>query len=207
MLSIDGRIEKSNQLRHKFMAKNQKRLSADELNLIRDLYVQGEDSPDGSRVYPRLQDLADRFSSSIATLSRRVREGNWDDQRIDYQRKFEEERDEVKRKELVNQAVEFDSNSLILAKSIQAEIGKVLQGVAQKRKNDPSKVHALGSSTLTQLANALQICHKTGRLALGESTENTNVNGTIKAKEQLDEAFSIVERLSGIRGDGSEELH
>lgn len=188
------------------MAKKLKRLSAEELEQIRDLYVQGEDSPDGRR-YPTLVELADRFGSSIATISRKAKENGWEEQRSVFEAKLHKDRDELRRKEMINQSVEFDSNSLLLAKSLQAEIGKVLQSVAQRRRSDPQGEHLIGASSLTQLANALSICHRTGRLALGESTENTNVSGSIKANEALDEAFSIVEQLARTRSGGTKELH
>lgn len=186
------------------MAKKSKRLTADELEQVRDLYVQGEESPVG-RKYPTLQELANRFESSIATISRKAKDGGWDEQRSIFEVKLQRDRDEMRRREMINQAVEFDSNSLLLAKSLQAEIGKVLQSVAQKRKEDPSKPHVLGGSSLSQLANALSICHRTGRLALGESTENTNVSG--KATESIDEAFAIVEQLARSGSESTTELH
>ena len=186
------------------MAKHN-RLSAQEVEQIRDMYVQGHVGEDGVRKYPTLRELAEKFNSSAATLSRHKNDGNWDDHRAVFETKRAEDRDNKKRSEMIEQAAEFDSNILILAKSLQNEIGKVMQKMSRKRQSDPDEMPTMGASQISQLANALNVLQRTGRLALGESTENTNV--TTNAQQSLDEAFNIVEQLRRGADSGVQKLH
>lgn len=187
------------------MAKHN-RLTAETIQIIRDKYVQGVEDPSGHRRYPTLRELADQHNSSAATLSRHKTDGAWDDARAIYETKLAQDRDDKRRREMIQQAVDFDSNVLLLARRLQGEIGQVLKKVTSQRESDPLANVTLGTSQLVQLSTALSTLQRTGRLALGESTENTNIGG-LNAQQSLDEAFSLVESIRRGRGEGVPELH
>ncbi|MEC6998799.1 MAG: hypothetical protein VXW88_05400, partial [Pseudomonadota bacterium] len=66
----------------------------------------------------------------------------------------------------------------------------------------PPIPNIISSTGINQLASALEKTHKTGRLALGESTENRSINGTVSAVDEgLSEAFELVRELAR-RGEG-----
>ena len=187
------------------MAKHN-RLKAEVIEQIRDKYVQGFEDQSGVRKYPTLRELAEEYNSSAATLSRHKSDGGWDDARAVFETKLAQDRDDKRRREMIQQAVDFDSNSLLLARRLQSEIGQVLKKIQRQREIDPEASSILGSSQIAQLANALSVLQRTGRLALGESTENTNIGMTQNA-ETLNELFEYVESLKRSGEQGISQLH
>ena len=203
--------------------KKKPRLSANEWSEARMLYVQGFVDDNGERQYMTLEALARRFKVNITTVHRHSKEEGWRDQRIVFEQKLSQEIDEQKRKQLSDEAVEFDANSLKLAKALQADIVRLMRLAQTERQRYeamlqswhdrreravasgrdfsepfPPQPTMITSGGVNQLASALEKTHKTGRLALGESTENRNVHGTISATDEgLAEAFDIIERLAG----------
>ena len=199
------------------------RLTANEWSEARVLYVQGFVDDNGERQYMTLEALARKFKVNITTVHRRSKDEGWRDQRVIFEQKLSQEIDEQKRKQLSEEAVEFDANSLKLAKALQADIVRLmrlaqaerqryeamLQSWHERRERAenggrefhepfPAQPSIITSGGVNQLASALEKTHKTGRLALGESTENKNVSGTISAVDEgLAEAFDLIERLAG----------
>ena len=214
-------------------AKKKPRLSANDWSEARVLYVQGFVDDTGERQYMTLEALARKFKVNIATVHRHSKEEGWREQRAIFEQKLSQEIDEQKRKQLSEEAVEFDANSLKLAKALQADIVRLmrlaqserqryeamLQAWHEKREQAfrdgedfvqqfPAQPSILTSNGINQLASALEKTHKTGRLALGESTENRNVSGTISATDEgLAEAFDIIERLAGSGQGRSPIIH
>lgn len=204
-------------------AKKKPRLTANEWSEARVLYVQGFVDDNGERQYMTLEALARKFKVNITTVHRRSKDEGWRDQRVIFEQKLSQEIDEQKRKQLSEEAVEFDANSLKLAKALQADIVRLmrlaqaerqryeamLQSWHERRERAekggrefhepfPAQPSIITSGGVNQLASALEKTHKTGRLALGESTENRNVSGTINAVDEgLAEAFDLIERLAG----------
>lgn len=187
------------------MAKHN-RLTAEVIQIIRDKYVQGQEDASGVRRYPTLRELADEYNSSAATLSRHKNDGGWDDARAVFETKLSQDRDEKRRREMIQQSVDFESNTLLLARRLQGEIGQVLKKVTRQRDTKPESDVTLGSSQIVQMANALSILQRTGRLALGESTENMNIGGS-NAQQSLDEAFSLVESIKRGGSESVSKLH
>ena len=126
------------------MAKHN-RLKAEVIQEVRDKYVQGFEDDTGVRKYPTLRELADEYNSSAATLSRHKTDGGWDDARAVFETKLAQDRDEKRRREMIQQSVDFDSNSLLLARRLQSEIGQVLKKIQKQREADTETTSTHGS--------------------------------------------------------------
>ena len=199
----------------------------------RNLYVQGTEGPTGERVYPTLENLAEQYKVNLVTVHRHSKAGDWKGQRIIFQAKLKREVDAAKRKQLVEEAVDFDATSLKLAKALQSDIVRLMRLANSERQRYEAELESwhdrraqviakgeqfteplppqpaiINSSGINQLASALEKTHKTGRLALGESTENRNVSGTINNVDAgLSEAFDLVRRLASGGESGVDSVH
>lgn len=209
-----------------------KRLSAQEWEEVRASYVQGIVNEGGNRSYPTLEALAESYGVHILTVHRHSKDEGWREQRAVFEGKLQREMDDEKRKLLSQEAVEFDVNTLRIAKALNAEIVRVMRsGNAerqifedemadwQKRKLDalsndqsfseprPSLPRILSTSGLAQLSGALERSQRAGRLALGQSTENQNVSKGGDVDAGLGEAFSLIRNLAASRKGGDDIIH
>jgi hypothetical protein len=217
----------------KNMGAKKPRISEADWVEARNLYVQGTEGPTGERVYPTLENLAEKYGVNLVTVHRHSKADDWRGQRIVFQAKLKRETDAAKRKQLVEEAVDFDATSLKLAKALQADIVRLMRLANTERQRyeanleswherrtlalqngeafneqAPNQPAIINSSGLNQLASALEKTHKTGRLALGESTENRNVSGTANNIESgLSEAFDLVRRLASGGESGLDGIH
>jgi hypothetical protein len=188
------------------------------------MYVQGVEGPDGRRQYFSHVEIGKKLNISTQTVNRRSQETNWLEQRKAFTVQVQMETDAKRRTELANQAVEFDSVSLQLARAIEGEIGRLIQSanrdrqkadalVAEQRAWDaahpnerrpvlekefkPFTPFALGS-----MAAALATVQRVGRLAVGESTENTSVKHSLSATEEIQAARNFIDGVIEQRQSG-----
>ena len=111
--------------------------------------------------------------------------------------------DSAKQKVMAKEAKEFDSNSLKIAKALQSEIVGLLQQSNKQRKKGIDKPY-FSPSALNSLGMALHTCQRVGRLALGESTDNTNVTNK---QSTIEETFALIDEICRGRGKGDTNLH
>ena len=111
--------------------------------------------------------------------------------------------EKAKCKLMAKESQEFDSNSLKIAKALQNEIVTLLQKSNQQRTAGVDKPY-FSPSALNSLGMALQTCQKVGRLALGESTENTNVTNK---QSTIEETFALIDEICKGRGTSDSNLH
>lgn len=197
-----------------------KKLTPEEWLEMRNRYVHGVIDDNGRREWPTLEFLSKRFGIAVITIGKRVKHENWAGQRADFERRLRDQIDREKRKDLAKEASEFDLTSLKLAKGLQNEIAQIIiESQEQRRVHKetlaaakaaglpaPASVRVLVPATLNSLASALSIAQKVGRLAMGETTENANVN--INDQREFEEARRIIDELArGKRQDGPAQLH
>lgn len=197
-----------------------KKLTAEEWLEMRHRYVHGVIDDNGRREWPTLEFLAKRFGIAVVTIGKRVKNENWAGQRADFERRLRDQIDREKRKDLAKEASEFDLTSLRLAKGLQNEIAQIIIDSQEQRRvykeelaaakaaglPAPASVRVLVPATVNSLASALSIAQKVGRLAMGETTENANVN--INDQREFEEARRIIDELArGKRQDGPAQLH
>ena len=207
--------------------KKRPKATAQEWQDARQDYVQGIVDATGRRAFPTLEELAARLGVTITTVHRHSKKDDWRGHRAIFEAKLNRDIDAHNRQELAQEAIEFDGNSLKLAKALQADIVRLMRlGQTERQKYEvalqlwhdkqeaanidgkafnepmPPIPNIISSTGINQLASALEKTHKTGRLALGESTENRSINGTVSAVDEgLSEAFDLVRELAR-RGEG-----
>ena len=105
---------------------------------------------------------------------------------------------------MAKDSIEFDENNLRLAKALQNEIVALIT-LSNKKRNDGDTRPFFSASSLNSLGMALMTCQKVGRLALGESTDNTNITTT---ESTVNEAFQLIDEIfRGKSKKGDSQLH
>ncbi len=170
---------------------------------IRQEFVQGIEDELGKRVYSSIDELSKKHNIPTVTLYRKSQDNNWREQKKIFKDNLQMEIDSAKQKVIAKEAKEFDSNSLKIAKALQSEIVGLLQQSNKRRKEGIDKPY-FSPSALNSLGMALHTCQRVGRLALGESTDNTNVTNK---QSTIEETFALIDEICRGRGKGDTNLH
>ncbi len=169
-------------------------------NAIRSAFVEGvaDESVPGGTAWPTLQDVAARFGKHHDTVRRRAAREKWTEQRRRYSEKLAMERREARTAAMLREAAEFDAENLRLAKALLATVSQVTEDATRlarirERKlravvDDPDEtasvlanplLKAATPTGLAALASTLATAQKVGRLALGDTTEQTEQRTTL----------------------------
>lgn len=168
---------------------------------IRNKFVQGIEDTRGGRKLYTLDELAVDHNIAKPTLYKHAQKEEWQMQQKRFQDKYLEELDQKRRKELVQEAVNFDRTSLQLAKGLMGQIAQQLR--ARTEDEDGIK-----SSHLQQLSSALVQAQRVGKLSLGQPTENMNVNASTQETEAFREALGLLDEFAESRRKGnSKAIH
>lgn len=179
------------------------KFSETQIEEIRQEFVQGKEDESGERLYQNIEELSKKYNIPSVTLYRKSQEGAWREQKKLFKDTLQIETDMLKAKKMANEAKEFDSASLKIAKALQSEIVGLLQQ-SNKRRKQGIETPYFSPSALNSLGMALHTCQRVGRLALGESTENTNVTNK---QSTVKEAFSLIDEICRGRREGESNLH
>lgn len=185
------------------MSKNQstKKLSNDLKSEIRDIFVRGIDEEDGKVRHHTLEELRLRFKVAKSTLYRVAKKEDWVSLREEFQEKLRTETDARKRKEIVNESGQFDLNSLTLAKALMATVG---QNIRKNTDNINNGAKGLAPNQLNSLANAALTAQRLGKLALGETTDNVNINADTE-NEAFRRAMELLDTVADGRREGNDK--
>ena len=178
-----------------------KKLNPDIKREIRDLYVRGIDEEDGKIRHHTLEELRVRFNVAKSTLYRVAKQENWQKEREEFQDKIRTETDMRKRREIVNESSQFDLNSLTLAKALMATVG---QNIRKNTDNINSGARGLAPAQLNSLANAALSAQRLGKLALGETTDNVNINADTE-NEAFRRAMELLDTVADGRREGNDK--
>ena len=179
------------------------KFSETQIEEIRQEFVQGKENDMGERIYPSIDDLSKKYNIPSVTLYRKSQDGNWRDQKQIFKDNLQLEIDTAKAKKMASESQEFDSASLKIAKALQNEIVSFLTKSNERRKQGNDKPY-FSPSALNSLGMALQTCQRVGRLALGESTDNTNVTNK---QSTIEETFALIDEICKGRGKSDSNLH
>ena len=174
--------------------KTPKKKLTDTLKLsIRNEFVQGIDNEQGLKVLSTLDELYKKHKVARATLYRAAKKDNWKNEREQFQRQYQEKLDQERIKNLTKESKKFDTNSINIAKSLLATVGQTIN----KNAIDISEGRmGLVATQINALANAAVTAQRLAKLALGEATDNMNVNANIKDTEAFRSAMELLDTVA-----------
>ena len=155
---------------------------------IRNKFVQGIEDTRGGRKLFTIDELASDYGIPKPTLYKTAQREDWSLSQKRFQDKYLSELDDKKRQELVQEAIQFDKTSLQLAKGLMGQIAQTLRQNTDEEKIKPQ--------TLQSLSTALQGAQKVGKLALGQATDNVNLETNGKDSETFREALGLLDSIA-----------
>lgn len=183
--------------------KSNNKLTHDIKIKIRNLYVQGLDEDDGKRKTFTLDQLHKRFNVAKSTLYRVAQQENWKVEKEKFQQSYLAELDAERTKTLTEESKRFDINSLNIAKALIATVG---QNIKKNNININNNKKELIPTQLHALANTALAAQKVAKLALGETTENVNLNANIQ-DEAFREVMELLDSVADTRESNSKPIH
>lgn len=168
---------------------------------IRIEYVQGFEEETGERKLPTLDELIKKHKVAKTTLYRAAQKDGWKGQRERFQQEYLNKLDVKRTENLVSESKKFDNTSLNLAKLLMATVGQ------QLRKNQEAEVagrKGINPSQLYSLSNAALSAQRLAKLALGEATQNVNVNANFKDNSAFREAMELLDSVAEQRRKGDD---
>ena len=97
------------------MAKTEKKKTSPNWPLIKNTYILGTVTKNGSLQKYTAAELARKYSVSVHTIQRRMADEEWVEQRKQYMKEIEQEVAERKKKTLVDKVLEFDERVFTIA--------------------------------------------------------------------------------------------
>ena len=164
---------------------------------IRNMYVQGEETAQGTRTLYTLDHLATENKIGKSTLYRYAKNENWKMQHERFQEEYLSELDSSRRKEMVGESKKFDTTTLNISKALLGQVGQIIKKAQSEDKFTPN--------LLNTLAEATYKVQRVAKLALGEATENMNLNAKINDTDAFREAMELLDEVAEQRreADGS----
>ena len=169
--------------------------------ILRAAYVQGELDPQGFRRVATIEELANDNQLSVNTLYKLAQRENWKFQQQQFQKEYQDELDLQRAKEFALESKKFDSACLNIAKALLARVGNVI------RQQQNANLRDFTPQQLDSMAGAALKTQKFAKLALGESTDNINVNGSIQENETFRRAMELLDEVENSRSSGSSTTH
>lgn len=182
--------------------------------------IQGYKDDEGTKIYPSLKDTAKYYKISYDALRQLAKDWNWKQERQIYkdqvhrkylEKKKSEEMSEAEAEELVIKDKEYNDTASKLRNTIDSEITRIAEGKIflyfNKKSGEPVYgVPKNAAYLLMNLGKALESAHKTAKLAAGEPSEISKVEGTVKYKDRFDSIMDgALENLESDE-DNSDEI-
>lgn len=178
-----------------------KKITSDIKERLRISYVQGDLDPQGFRRCSTIEELALDNNLSKNTLYKLAQRENWKFAQEKFQRDYEEKLDAQRIKEFSIEAKKLDSACLNIAKALLARVGNVIRNSQNASIKDftPQQLDSMASSALKT--------QKFAKLALGESTDNININGNLQENDTFARAMELLDSIEDSRSKGNSTTH
>ena len=144
---------------------------------IRNDFVQGVSDDEGLKNFPTLEELHKEYKVAKSTLYRVANKEQWKVEREQLQIQYKEKIDKQRTNALVKEGKTLDTRSIGVAKTLMTTIEKA---IVQNLQNIEECKNSLMPTQINALANAALTAQKIGKLALGETTENVEINGNVQ---------------------------
>lgn len=178
-----------------------KKITSELKEQLRTSYVQGDIDPQGFRRTATIEDLADLHKLSKNTLYKLAQRENWKFQQEKFQHEYEEKLDAQRIKEFSVEAKKLDSACLNIAKALLARCGNVI------RNTQNASIKDFTPQQLDSMASAALKTQKFAKLALGESTDNINLNGNLQEHDTFRRAMELLDSVEESRSKGNSTTH
>lgn len=171
------------------------------LEEIRNKFVQGIEANTGGRKLFTIDQLAADYNVAKPTLYKHAKKDDWTYKQKQFQDSYLIELDAKRKKELVQESINFDKTCLTIAKGLMGQVGKVISKNAAPDKD-------VQPQTLVALSSAATNAQKLAKLALGEATDNMEINTNVQDSESFRRALERLDRLSeGIGEEDASAIH
>ena len=168
---------------------------------LRVAYVQGELDTQGFRKTQSIEELATNNNLSKNTLYKLAQRENWKFQQDKFQKEYQDKLDNQRLKEFSIESKKFDFACLNIAKAILARVGSVIKN------SQSASIKDFTPQQLDSLASAAMKTQKFAKLALGESTDNINLNGNLQENETFRRAMELLDTVENSRSRSSKTTH
>lgn len=182
------------------MSKKVQKLNPTLKEKIRNLYVQGVDSEGGERILFSLDQLAKDHKVGKSTLYRHAKQDGWKEQQEQFQAEYLRKLDEQRKKDMVKDSIKIDTTTLNISKALLGQIAQFIRETQAQGKVTPNM--------LSTVAEATYKVQRVAKLALGEATDNMNLNANVKDTDAFKEAMELLDEVADAKRTGDlESLH
>lgn len=163
-----------------------------------DFFVSGYTNDEGMLQLPTIAEVAKKYKMSENTLYKIAQKGEWKIKQSNNALKFHEKISKQKREMLSTEGYKIDDRIINVSKQL---LDNVVKNIEAKQKLSPFQIDSLASASLK--------IQKMAKLALGESTENLNIESNTSTDEHFREALELIDqiRIERIRTEGSTSTH
>ena len=193
-------------IRYVMTKKSTKTKLTEELKtILRTEFVQGIESETGERQHYSIEDLIKKYNVASATLYRASQSEGWKALREQYNIELQEQLNSERQKRTAKESVRFDDKLLTKANEVIDQISYYL---LMNEESMNEKTTPIQPNQFLALTNSLLAAQKLGKIAMGEITENINVNSTIKEADAFNRIMELLDTVKSERlNSDSESLH
>lgn len=178
-----------------------KKLTPSILEELRNKFVHGIEDNTGGRKIFTIDQLAEDYNVPKPTLYRHAQKEDWKTQQKLFQDKYLAELDERRKKELAQESINFDRSCLQLSRALLGIVGKAIQKNAAPD-SEPKP------SNLVALSNTMVNAQRVAKLALGEATDNMNLNANVEETQTFRAALELLDGIAAERQqEDTESIH
>lgn len=168
---------------------------------LRNDFVQGTGENDKKK-YPTLDELIKKHKLAQSTVYRTAQKENWKMQREQFQKSYLEKLDRARTKEMAEESIKMDNNSINLAKALYQTVGQVIQRNNTDIRNGRK---GLPPTQINALANAAVVAQRLAKLALGEATHN--IDAKVTENDSFRRAMELLDSVESSRSKGDRTTH
>lgn len=167
---------------------------------IKQQFIEGYVDENNKRVFPFVEQLAEKFNVARATLYRHSTKDDWQSQKNKFHTKIEVKTTEKKVNEFVKASSRLDESALNIAQGLLNSVGMKLQKAMDEHRTNPNYV-GLPNSELREMSNTAMNAQKIGKLALGEAQEINKVTANVATSDDFRGLINQIQQINRARSE------